>query len=183
MRTTLARPASSLVRKYKRYPQLRYYSAPGEGLIPESKLKYIPKTGSYPKGFIAGSAHVGVKVSNTSRHDLAIIASSQIATGAAVFTKNKFQAAPVTVTREIIEARNGNGIRGVVVNSGCANAVTGKGGIEDAYAMSKETDKYFHTQQNNDEQYPSTLVMSTGVIGQRYSIYRLPFSILRTRVC
>ncbi|KAK2072550.1 hypothetical protein P8C59_006897 [Phyllachora maydis] len=33
------------------------------------------------------------------------------------------------------------GIRGIIVNSGCANAVTGKGGLEDAEKMAREADK------------------------------------------
>ena len=56
----------------------------------------------------------------------------------------------------------------MVVNSGCANAVTGKGGIEDAVRMGEETDKLFDENYNSDNQGSRTLVMSTGVIGQRY---------------
>src|SRR5690242_10765050 len=75
--------------------RIRHYSAPGEGATPASKLKYIPTSGTYPKGFLAGSTHVGVKASNTSRDDLTLIASEIPASGAALFTRNKFQAAPV----------------------------------------------------------------------------------------
>jgi glutamate N-acetyltransferase/amino-acid N-acetyltransferase len=148
--------------------QIRRYAAPGEGSIPRAKQKYVPSDGTYPKGFLAASAHVGVKASNTKFDDLALIASETPCAGAAVFTKNKFQAAPVTVSRDMLQRRRGNGIRAVVVNSGCANAVTGKGGIEDAIKMGEETDRCFEGDSGKDDGGSRTIVMSTGVIGQRY---------------
>jgi glutamate N-acetyltransferase/amino-acid N-acetyltransferase len=153
--------------------QIRQYSAPGESTIPPAKQKYVPTSGSYPKGFLAASAHVGVKPSNTRFDDLALVASETPCAGAAVFTKNRFQAAPVTVSRDMLQRRRGNGIRAVVVNSGCANAVTGKGGIEDAVRMGEETDKCFDEDYNRDENGSRTVVMSTGVIGQRYALSQL----------
>lgn len=151
--------------------QIRRYSAPGEGAIPPAKQKYVPTSGTYPKGFLASSAHVGVKPSNTRFDDLALIASETPCSGAAVFTQNKFQAAPVTQSRDMLRRRGGGGIRAVVVNSGCANAVTGKGGIEDAWKMGEETDKCFREESPSDDGKGSrTIVMSTGVIGQRYCL-------------
>jgi glutamate N-acetyltransferase/amino-acid N-acetyltransferase len=73
----------------------------------------------------------------------------------------------VTVSRELLGRRGGEGVRGVVVNSGCANAVTGKGGIEDAVKMGEETDKLFDEDFAQDGKGGRTIVMSTGVIGQR----------------
>lgn len=144
----------------------RNYSAPGDRSIPAAKQKYIPTSGTYPKGFLAASTHVGVKATNTRFPDLAIITSETPCSAAAVFTKNKFQAAPVTVTREMLRTRKGQGVRAVVVNSGCANAVTGKGGIEDAKQMGLETDKAL-PDVVDDGMGSSSIVMSTGVIGQR----------------
>ena len=143
------------------------YSAPSDGLIPPAKRQYVPTSGTYPKGFLAGSVHVGVKSSNTKFDDLAIVASESPCSAAAVFTQNKFQAAPVTVSRDILTRRGGDGIRAVIVNSGCANAVTGKGGIEDARSMGQTTDACFNDTPD-DGMGSRTLVMSTGVIGQRY---------------
>lgn len=147
--------------------QVRFYSAPGDGAIPLSKQKYVPSSGTYPQGFSASSQFVGVKASNKKFDDLALVASEKPCSAAAVFTKNKFQAAPVTVSRETLQRRGGSGIRAVVVNSGCANAVTGKGGIEDAIRMGEETDRCFHDSAENDGKGSRTIVMSTGVIGQR----------------
>jgi glutamate N-acetyltransferase/amino-acid N-acetyltransferase len=172
----LARPNPRLLARSHRIfvLQTRAYSAPGEGTIPAAKKKYIPSSGTYPLGFRAGSAHVGVKPSNTRFDDLAIIASDELCAGAAVFTTNKFQAAPVTVSRQMLRNRVGAGIQGVVINSGCANAVTGKGGIEDAIAMGRETDKCFvKGGKATDDGNSRTIVMSTGVIGQRLPIQKI----------
>jgi len=159
--TSLAKLPSLTISKRS----LRFYSAPGDRAIPPAKQKYIPTSGTYPQGFLASSAHVGVKASNTRFDDLALIVSETPCSAAAVFTKNKFQAAPVTVTREMLKARNGSGVRAVVVNSGCANAVTGKGGLEDARKMGEVTDSQLSG--THDGQGLSSVVMSTGVIGQR----------------
>jgi glutamate N-acetyltransferase/amino-acid N-acetyltransferase len=171
----LARPNLRYLARLTPRCQFRSYSAPGESSIPPSKKKYVPTSGTYPLGFQAGSAHVGVKASNTRFDDLALIASESPCAGAAVFTTNKFQAAPVTVSREMLKKRKGEGIRAVVVNSGCANAVTGKGGIEDAIAMGQKTDACFAHDSNgeDDGQGSRSIVMSTGVIGQRLPIQKI----------
>lgn len=141
--------------------QFRFYNILQDTTIPEAKRKYIPESGTYPKGFRVSGTHVGVKAANTKYPDLALIASDEPCNAAAVFTTNKFQAAPVRVSKQILEQRKGQGIRSVVINSGCANAVTGKGGLEDAHSMATTVDECFGASE------PSTLVMSTGVIGQR----------------
>lgn len=149
----------------------RQYSAPVDGTFPAAKLKYIPTSGTYPKGFLVSGTHVGVKPANKSHPDIAFLASETPCAAAAVFTKNKFQAAPVTVSREMLKRRSNSGIRGVIVNSGCANAVTGKGGLEDAEKMGAEADRCFA--QTSDGEGGSTIVMSTGVIGQRLPIQKI----------
>jgi glutamate N-acetyltransferase / amino-acid N-acetyltransferase len=151
--------------KVKQTPGRRHYSAPLDGVVPAAKQKYVPTKGTYPKGFLVSGTHVGVKPTNKTNPDLAFLASESPCAAAAVFTKNKFQAAPVTVSREMLKRRSNNGIRSVIVNSGCANAVTGKGGLEDAEKMSVEADKCFD--QPTDGLGGSSIVMSTGVIGQR----------------
>ncbi|KAL2813269.1 hypothetical protein BJX63DRAFT_394719 [Aspergillus granulosus] len=147
--------------------QVRCYSAPVDVAIPASKRKYIPTSGTYPKGFVVSGTHVGVKASNTKFPDLALISSETPCSAAAVFTTNKFQAAPVQVSKKILNASQGQGIRSVVINSGCANAVTGKGGLEDAMNMAAKVDEYTGVAEGG------TLVMSTGVIGQRLPISKI----------
>jgi len=174
---TFTRPTPRLVARANSIfaSQVRRYAAPGEGTIPPAKKKYVPTTGTYPLGFTVSSAHVGVKASNTRFDDLAIIASDVPCSAAAVFTTNKFQAAPVTVSKEMLLKRRGTGIRAVVINSGCANAVTGKGGIEDAIAMGREIDKCFIDNHSDEDDGMGTrsIVMSTGVIGQRLPIDKI----------
>lgn len=148
---------------------MRHYSAPIEGQPPASKQKYVPTSGFYPKNFVASATHVGVKPSNTRMPDLTILASRRPCSAAAVFTKNKFQAAPVTVSRENLVNRKGEGIRSIIINSGCANAVTGAGGLEDAHSMASTLDTHFDPPPDQ----PASLVMSTGVIGQRLPIDKI----------
>lgn len=155
---------------FKAIFQVRQYSAPADRSIPAAKQKYIPTTGTYPKGFLVGSAHAGVKASNTKYDDLALVTSEKPCAAAAVFTQNIFKAAPVNVSKDLLYKRQSAGFRGVVVNSGCANAVTGTGGMEDAVAMASATDKALGA---NPGELPSTLVMSTGVIGQRLPIKKI----------
>ncbi|KAI4192487.1 MAG: hypothetical protein LQ346_004286 [Caloplaca aetnensis] len=152
---------------------IRNYSAPVAGAIPLSKQKYVPTSGTYPKGFLASGIYVGVKPANTQFPDLALLASETPCSGAAVFTKNKFQAAPVTVSRQVLEHRSGEGIRAIIINSGCANAVTGKGGLDDASAMGYAVDTCFNSSRSSTPGSGSTLVMSTGVIGQRLPISKI----------
>lgn len=97
------------------------------------------------------------------------------ASAAACFTKNAFKAAPVLVCEEILR-KNGGRARGVVVNSGCANAVTGKQGMEDAWSMVRETDgvlKEIIGLGDGEGEGEETLVMSTGVIGQNLPIQNI----------
>ncbi|KAI4860542.1 arginine biosynthesis protein ArgJ [Hypoxylon rubiginosum] len=142
----------------------RYYSAPSG--IPSAKRKYVPTSGTYPRGFKVSGTIVGVKPKNTTKPDLAFITSDTPCAAAAVFTKNKFQAAPVTFSRALLQGQKNSGVRGVLINSGCANAVTGKGGLEDAEAMGREADKSLGADK-------ATIVMSTGVIGQRLPIQKI----------
>jgi glutamate N-acetyltransferase/amino-acid N-acetyltransferase len=155
---------------FKAIFQVRQYSAPADRSIPAAKQKYVPTSGSYPKGFLVGSAHAGVKASNTKYDDLALVTSEEPCSAAAVFTQNVFKAAPVNVSNGFLAKRKCAGFRGVVVNSGCANAVTGTGGMEDAVAMASATDKLLGA---FPDDLPSTLVMSTGVIGQRLPIKKI----------
>lgn len=149
--------------------QARSYATAGLE-IPAKKQKYVPSSGTYPLGFQASGVIVGVKPHNTTKPDLALLTSDRPCAAAAVFTKNKFQAAPVTFSRDLINKTNGK-IQSVIVNSGNANAVTGKRGLEDAVKMSHEADRVTGATD-------STIVMSTGVIGQRSDILSLVIFIM-----
>lgn len=133
--------------------------------ISDKAARFVPSVGTYPKGFVVGGIHCGVK-KDKANFDLAILKNEygKDAVSAAVFTKNKFKAAPVQVSSRIIKEKEGNGINSLVINSGNANAVTGLKGIQDAEAMVNITDSVLENEKN------STLVMSTGVIGNNLPI-------------
>jgi glutamate N-acetyltransferase/amino-acid N-acetyltransferase len=85
-------------------------------------------------GIDLGWAEAGMR--KPGRKDLLVV---RIAAGAcvgAVFTRNRFCAAPVQVARAHLAAALAGGapIRGLVVNTGCANAGTGTRGLDDARA-------------------------------------------------
>lgn len=107
-----------------------------------------------PRGFLAGAVQAEIKKAD--KYDIALVVSERPAAAAAVFTTNKFQAAPVLVSKKNIA----DGVaRGFVVNSGCANACTGEQGQKDAEMMAETASEILGC--------PSTqfLVASTGVIG------------------
>jgi glutamate N-acetyltransferase/amino-acid N-acetyltransferase len=88
---------------------------------------------TFARGFVAGAVAAGVKHAGTDRLDIALIASTaEHCHAAAVFTTNQVIAAPCVVTRKHVAKGH---LRGVVVNSGNANACTGPQGEEDAVAM------------------------------------------------
>jgi glutamate N-acetyltransferase/amino-acid N-acetyltransferase len=131
----------------------------------------IPDT-SFPQGYLATGIHCGVK-KKPGVLDLALITStSRRTSSAACFTKNVFKAAPVQVSRKVLQLTSGRA-KALVVNSGCANAVTGKQGMEDAWEMVHAASAL--VEQDSGENHPGkeALVMSTGVIGQTLPIQRV----------
>ena len=117
-----------------------------------------------PKGFTAGAVYVGVKSRKTQKPDVAVLYSETEASCAAVFTTNKFCAAPVILDREIL--KNGKA-RAIVINSGNANAATGTQGIEDARTVEREAEKLLGVGENE------VFVCSTGVIGQKLPVEKV----------
>jgi len=83
-----------------------------------------------PAGFRASGVHAGIKT--TQAPDIGLLICDTPATAAAAFTTNQVVAAPVVVGKKHIAHGS---LRGVVVNSGNANACTGKQGEKDAYRM------------------------------------------------
>ncbi|GMM45714.1 glutamate N-acetyltransferase [Pichia kluyveri] len=136
--------------------------------IPKDKLKYIPTNGTYPKGFKVGS--VSCQVKKNGNPDLSLIYSSYNCNAAGVFTTNKFKAAPVIIDRDNLQSKLNQNFNSIIINSGCANAVTGNGGLNDAREIINYTDKKLG---NNVESISNTLTMSTGVIGQRLQMDKI----------
>jgi glutamate N-acetyltransferase / amino-acid N-acetyltransferase len=109
-----------------------------------------------PQGFKAAGLHCGLK--KTERYDLGVIVCQVPAAAAGVYTLNQFQAAPLAVTRESIG--HGGKLQVMLVNSGNANACTGKQGEADAYEMRALAAKAFGVAEE------LAGVTSTGVIGE-----------------
>lgn len=135
------------------------------------KSRFVPTSGVYPKGFKVGGYYSGVK-KDSSALDLAAIVSEVPASASAVFTTNVFKAAPVQVSKKVLDETHGNGIRAIIINSGCANAVTGDGGMKDAKTMVETVDKSLDISPPQNV-LSNTLVMSTGVIGQRLQMDKI----------
>jgi glutamate N-acetyltransferase/amino-acid N-acetyltransferase len=115
-----------------------------------------------PRGFRAAGVAAGIKYAN--RKDFALLISDHPATAAAVFTTNQVAAAPVQLDRAHI--RSGRA-QAVAINSGCANACTGKLGLQHARAMARATAAALGIDTK------LVLVCSTGVIGANLPIDRI----------
>ncbi|KAG8721127.1 hypothetical protein FRC09_008389 [Ceratobasidium sp. 395] len=125
----------------------------------------------FPQGYITTSTHCGIK-KKAGILDLGVLLSTSPQTSAAAcFTRNAFQAAPVLVSTEVLKQSEGR-VRALVVNSGCANAVTGARGLKDAWAMAAATDTLARELTEYGGGY-ETVVMSTGVIGQHLPIQKI----------
>lgn len=117
-------------------------------------MKIIDGTISAPKGFSADGKHCGLK---RKKKDIGLIYSKFPAQVAAVFTTNKIQAAPITVTKQAVKSGT---LQAIAINSGNANACTGKIGLENAYAMQKKVAEKLKLPKEE------VAIASTGIIGQ-----------------
>jgi len=118
------------------------------------------------KGFRFSAVEAAIK--KPGRLDLALIESLQPAATAAVFTTSSVKAAPVLLCMERVAV---GPIRAIVVNSGNANACTGRQGMDDA----RETARLAALYLDIDEE--EVLVASTGVIGVPLPMDRLMVSL------
>lgn len=119
------------------------------------KKLHISAAATLPRGFGAAGLAVGLKKSGVA--DMALFFSEQPAALAGVFTTNQVKAAPVRLGAARV-AKVGVA-RGIVVNSGQANACTGQQGLRDARAMATHAAKQFGVPAHQ------FLVCSTGRIG------------------
>jgi glutamate N-acetyltransferase / amino-acid N-acetyltransferase len=111
-----------------------------------------------PQGFIAGATYAGIKSKGDNLLDLGILCSEVPCISAGVFTTNKIKAAPVLLCQRNLKS---NQAQAIVVNSGCANACTGRQGMADAEEMAALTAR------NLGLLPEEVLVASTGVIGKQ----------------
>jgi glutamate N-acetyltransferase/amino-acid N-acetyltransferase len=126
-----------------------------------------------PNGFKAGSVHCGLK-SNTRKHDIGIIFSEQPCKTAALFTTNQIVAAPIKLSRNVVQ--NGT-VHAIVVNSGNANACTGRKGEKDAETMALLTSKHLNIKPDE------VIVASTGIIGHHLPMAKIKSGISKSSEC
>ena len=132
---------------------------------PNMKRAFKEISGSIvaPRGFLASGVFCDIKRLGTGKgsnkgqkRDLALIVSEVPATVAGMFTTNQVCAAPVRVCIERVKKCTA---QAVVVNSGNANACTGKRGLRDAREMTALLAQHLHMPVEH------VLVASTGRIG------------------
>ena len=117
---------------------------------------------TFPRGFRAAGVEAHVKYPN--RKDFALLVSDVPAACAGIFTTNAIAAAPVRLDRERVK---GGVIRAVAVNTGIANACTGKVGEADALRMSQLVAEALGIPETQ------VAVCSTGVIGMTLPMDRI----------
>ena len=129
----------------------------------KTKLKSIPGSLVAPQGFYASGVFCDIKRLGTGKgsdkgdkRDLALIVSEVPCTVAGLFTTNQVCAAPVKVCVPRVAE---GAAQAVVVNSGNANACTGRQGMKDAIEMTALAAKLLHLPAEH------VLVGSTGRIG------------------
>jgi glutamate N-acetyltransferase/amino-acid N-acetyltransferase len=115
---------------------------------------HIPSNFFVP-GFKAAGIAAGIK--KTQAKDLALLYSETPATAAGVFTLNRVKAAPVQISLERVKSGKA---QAVLINSGSANACTGRRGLEDARRLSRLLAAALKIQPEK------VLLGSTGVIGK-----------------
>ncbi|HEV8269457.1 MAG TPA: bifunctional glutamate N-acetyltransferase/amino-acid acetyltransferase ArgJ, partial [Thermoanaerobaculia bacterium] len=108
-----------------------------------------------PKGFLVSGVRAGIR---KKRPDVALLVAEGGANAAAVFTRNRFQAAPVVLSKAALRRTKGR-VSAVVVNAGCANAITGKEGLAAARRVRHRAAELLRCGESE------VFLASTGVIG------------------
>jgi glutamate N-acetyltransferase/amino-acid N-acetyltransferase len=116
-----------------------------------------------PQGFRAAGVAAGLK--STGAQDVALVVNDgPDDAAAAVFTTNRFPAAPVLWSRQVL---HGNRLKAVVLNSGGANACTGPDGFADTHATAE------HVAAELGIGAIDVAAASTGLIGVRLPMDKL----------
>ena len=115
------------------------------------------------QGFEAASCEANIKYSG--RTDMAMVFSNEPCECAGTFTSNVVKAACVQWDMQIVES--GKPLHAVVINSGIANACTGKEGFDACEASARAVEDSLKVP------YDSVAVASTGVIGMQLPVDKL----------
>ena len=120
-------------------------------------MKVIAGGVTAPKGFLAADTAAGIKYQG--RTDMAMVYSEADCTVAGTFTTNVVKAAPVIWDRDVVV--KGGSSRAIIVNSGIANACTGKEGMDICDATAKAAAQVLSIRPEQ------VCIGSTGVIGMQ----------------
>jgi glutamate N-acetyltransferase/amino-acid N-acetyltransferase len=115
------------------------------------------------RGIEIGTASAGVRKAN--RKDVTVFKLAAGSSVGAVFTQNRFCAAPVQVCQSHLKAKQG--IRALVINTGVANAGTGEAGLLHANQVCQALAELLHIQADQ------VLPFSTGVIMEPLPVQRI----------
>ena len=130
-----------------------------------------------PKGFRFAGVSAGIK-SRAGAKDVALIVSDTPCTAAGVYTTNQIVAAPVVLSRSRTPSSK---LRGIVVNSGNANACTGLQGDLDAAEMTRLAAASIPA--TPESQAEDFIVMSTGIIGRKLPMTKIRSGIEQAAGC
>ncbi|NOX96512.1 MAG: bifunctional glutamate N-acetyltransferase/amino-acid acetyltransferase ArgJ, partial [Nitrospirae bacterium] len=122
-----------------------------------------------PRGFQAAGIKCGLK---ENKKDLALLLSEVPARAIALLTTNRIQAAPLKITKEHLRDSRAQAI---IINSGNANACTGRKGLSDARLMTQLTARNLQIKEKD------VLVASTGIIGRPLPINKISRGIEKLR--
>ena len=114
-------------------------------------------------GISIGITEAGVRKAN--RKDLTVITLDVGTAVGAVFTQNRFCAAPVQLCKQHLAT--GLGMRALVINTGVANAGTGESGLQNAFAVCKSAAELLGVKPEQ------ILPFSTGVIMEPLPVQRI----------
>ena len=121
-----------------------------------------------PLGFRAAGVTAGLKASG--RSDVALVVNDgPLQSAAAVFTSNRFPAAPVLWSRQVVADGE---LHAVILNSGGANACTGPEGFADTHRTAEHVAAALSAQ-GREVGAGEIAVCSTGLIGERLPMDRL----------
>jgi glutamate N-acetyltransferase/amino-acid N-acetyltransferase len=114
---------------------------------------------------------ISCSIKKTGEKDLGLIFSKKPCKAVGVFTRNLVKAAPVVISKERIK----NHIHAVIINSGNANACTGKQGHDNAIKMTQIVEQCL------DIDAGGVLICSTGVIGEQLPMQKVEFGV--NKIC
>lgn len=112
---------------------------------------------TFAQGFSAAGVAAGISAVEGKKDMALVVNNGPLDAAAAVFTTNRFCAAPVQWSRKIVADGH---VKAVILNSGGANACTGKPGYEQSQATAEKVAELLGASAND------VAVCSTGLIGE-----------------